>query len=208
MLKWTGFLVSLVLTLWYAFEHSYLNLGCNAVDDMRSIDRSSGKAFSTKVIAILSVISNLFELFFFIIIIGELLRHERMHNSICHSNDTNSTGFIARKQKNAITSWGHFVSWLIECVVFGTCHWITNSGQSSTGPLSRFFLMMLPSINYAVFPTAQVFTSPQLRNHVFSPPFLPTCSCKCFTCTRSEDPEEDAPALEMNVIQNGNILHI
>ena len=201
--KWAGFSVSLMLTLCYVLEHSYLNLTCIGVDNVRSIDNSTGIAFSDKVISISSMISNLLELLFFIIIICELLKHQNMHSFICQSRNPT---IMARK--NTITSLGHFISWLIECVVFGTCHWIVNSRQGPSGPASQFFIMILPSINYAVFPTAQVFTSPELRNHVISPPYLPTCSCECFTCTSSEDPQEDAPALQMNVLQNGNALHI
>ena len=203
-LKWAGFSVSLMLSLCYVFEHSYLNLDCIGVDDVRAIDRSTGQAVTDKVISIASMISNFFELFFFIIIISELLRHQNMHSFLCQSSNPNVPGIMARK--NTITSLGHFISWLIECIVFGTCHWIVNSKQGPSGLASQLFVMMLPSINYAVFPTAQVFTSPGLRSHVFGPPYLPTSSCECFACTSSE--EEGAPALEMNVLRNGHALHI
>ena len=52
----------------------------------------------------------------------------------------------------------------------------------------------------------QVFTSPELRNHVLSPPYLPTSSCECFACAScEEDPQEDAAALQMVVLQNGGV---
>ena len=202
--KWAGFSVSLMLTLCYVFEHSYLNLACIGVENVRAIDRNTGVAFSDKVISISSIISNLLELLFFIIIIYELLKHQSMHSLLFQSVNPNVPMIMARK--NTVTSIGHFISWLIECVVFGTCHWILNSRQGTPGPASHFFLIILPSINYAVFPTAQVFTSPELRNHVFSPPYLPTSSCECFACASSEeDPQEDAAALQMVILQNGGV---
>lgn len=204
--KWAGFSVSLMLTLYYVFEHSYLNLACCGFEELNNFDRITGKASSDEVIGISSMLSNFFELFFFIIIISEVLKHQDMHSFLCQSSNPNFTGIRARK--NTITSLGHFISWLIECVVFGTCHWMVNTRQGPSGEANQFFLMMLPSINYAVFPTAQVFTSPELRNHVFSPPYLSTSSCECFTCTSSDDSQEGDPALEMNILQNGNALHI
>ena len=44
------------------------------------------------------------------------------------------------------------------------------------------FFMLLPSINYVLFPTVQILTSAELRQHVFSLG-VGEVSLKCCTCT-------------------------
>ena len=47
--------------------------------------------------------------------------------------------------------------------------------------------MLLPSINYLVFPMAQAFTWPELRSHIFS---MECCQCQDCTCAHSEPLQE------------------
>ena len=205
-------LVSLILTSSYVAEHCYLKLECIGVQvmmpNLEAFVGSAEKAVAGHVISISSIVSNALELFFFVILIFELLKHQRMHAVLCpSSSNSNAAGIPARR--NAVTALGHFFSWLIECIVFGTCLFIINS---ESGPLGHntprwIFVMLLPSINYAVFPWAQVFTSPELRNYVFGPPYLPTLSlptvCYGLTCTSSEGGAGQGMEM-MNVVQNGH----
>ena len=207
------FLVSLLLTSSYVVEHSYLELECIGVQiNLEAFVRSTGKAVSFHIISISTIASNALELLFFVILIFELFKHQRMHDIICSSSNSNATRVQVRR--NAVTALGHFISWLVEGIVFGTCYFLLNSeiGLLLLGRNSWIFVLLLPSINYAVFPSAQVFTSPELRNYVFGPPYFralnfPTISCECQTCISNE--EGAVQGMEMiNVQQNGYAHHI
>ena len=75
------------------------------------------------------------------------------------------------------------------------------------GMASWVFMMVLPSINYVIFPLAQTLASPDLRSHVFGP--LPSQSA-CSAAARVVNAEEgEEGGIEMQqVVPNGNAGHI
>ena len=144
--------------------------------------------------------SNLVEFLFFIIIISELYRLHRIRAN----HRPNSARRHAKK--NAVTAMGHFVSWVVEMLVFGAITLIVYSlhlQEEKLGPRVWMFFMLLPSINYAIFPTIQVLTSHDLRLHVFG-----QLSCKCFDfMVWGEQGGADVQEIELNVFANGDVHH-
>ena len=198
-------------TTGYVVEHCYYGYVCmpwyNYFKTLRPSERPSH--FFDNMIARSFVAFNCLELVFFIIIINELLKHQ---NGIWNLVTPNAA--VRRVRRNAITAMGHLFSWLLECVVFVICQFLVKSMDDSDitdlGSYEWMFIMLLPSINYLVFPMAQAFTSPELRSHIFS---TECCQCQDCTCTDG-DPEQEGEGLEHQVaiqlqpLANGNILHI
>ena len=95
---------------------------------------------------------------------------------------------------------GHFVSWIVEMLVFGTLSLLVLSRhlidlhQGKLDLSLWMFTMLIPSMNYAIFPAIQVLTSPDLRQHMF-------CRMSCVRQQSGAEVEE----IELNVIANGNI---
>ena len=113
------------------------------------------------------------EFLFFLIIISELVRHNR-------SAATSSGRDVGRKRahKNVVTGAGHFISWLIEFLLFFICHSIVTAQKDSLGSTHWIYFMLWPSINYVVFPTVQTLTSDNLRLHTFGRIYSSCCRRK------------------------------
>ena len=73
------------------------------------------------VCALISLVANVAEFLFFLVIISELVRHNRGAASL-------NVGKNRRVHKNVVTGAGHFISWLIEFLLF----FIGNLVNSST----------------------------------------------------------------------------
>ena len=72
------------------------------------------------------------------------------------------------------------------------------------GMASWVFMIVLPSINYVIFPLAQTLASPDLRSHVFGP-----LLCQSACAAAQVNSEEGEEGLEMQqVVPNGNAGHI
>ena len=206
----TAIFASLIFTTGYVVEHWYYGFECMPWYYYFNTMKPSlqGNSFFDNMISWSCVISNFIELIFFLIIIFELLKHQ---NRICNLMTPNAA--TRRGRRNAVTAMGHFISWLLECLVFGVCQSLVkslNTNDTTLGNYEWIFVVLIPSINYFVFPTAQVFTSPELRSHLFS-----TECCECYACTCADgDQEGEAPpppapgAIQMQPLANGNILHI
>ena len=69
-----------------------------------------------QIMATACIISNLVEFFFFIVIISELLKLHRGRFARTQNSRRPNTA-----KKNAITGLGHFLSWLMEFLLFGIC---------------------------------------------------------------------------------------
>ena len=69
-----------------------------------------------QIMATACLISNLVEFFLFIIIISELLKLHRGRFARSRCSRRPNTA-----KKNAITGLGHFLSWLMEFLLFGIC---------------------------------------------------------------------------------------
>lgn len=60
-----------------------------------------------------------------------------------------------RKKKNIISSVGHFISWVVETVMFSPLALLhgTMAPNSGMGLYYWMFIVLIPCINYIVFPT-------------------------------------------------------
>ena len=192
--------MSLILTLIHTGEHIYLG----NIEDLvycRYFFKLDTKfpgipSYFDYIASISCLTSNMIEFLFFIIIISELYRLHQIR--VRHRPNA------ARRhaKKNAITAMGHFVSWIVEMLVFGLVSLVVFSRnlidlhQGEEDLSLWMFMMLIPSINYAIFPAIQVLTSPELRQHMF-------CQNSCGRQRRGADVEE----IELNVIANGDIAH-
>ena len=139
-------------------------------------------------------VSNLAEVLLFVIIIYELLK--------LHLNRVR-LGMPRHAKKNVITATGHFLSWVIEFLLFGVLNMIAHASEDALDLSVWIFFMLFPSMNYAIFPTIQTLTSPDLRHHVFG-----QMSCTCCKCRRGgQSVDAAAEEIELNVLSNGNVVH-
>ena len=64
------------------------------------------------------------------------------------------------------------------------------------------FQLLLPSVNYVIFPLVQALTSHDLREHIFSLQLWCKPSCLCLKCKSNEIAEE----VELQVVENGHVI--
>ena len=198
--KWLGFGISLILTLGHIIEHIH----DGNMEDMvyyeyflnRKTTVTETPSYFDYIASMACLASNLVEFLFFIIIISELYR--------LHQIRANDRPNLARRhaKKNVITAMGHFVSWVVEILVFGAITLIVYSLDLQEDTLSQIagiFFILIPSINYTIFPTIQVLTSQDLRLHVFG-----RLKCKCF---RERQGGAGVEEIELNVLGNGDVPH-
>ena len=160
-----------------------------------SLELKEFKAVFDHIITAGSLISNLLEFLFLLVIIRELAKLSR------GARLSNRNTAKKRVQKNVITGVGHFISWLTEMVIFIIIQVIVMASKDSMGQIhwDWFFLMLWPSINYVIFPTVQVLTSKELREHVFG--WMRPRS-NCCRDNKSGNGEGGVEQIEMNVLNN------
>ena len=154
------------------------------------------------ITAITIVICNLVEFIFHVIIIWELFKHQQTLNSMCNSTTTNPTMARRRVRKNSITASGHFISWVIEIILFFAVQSIVarqRVDQNSMSLASWMLIMLIPSINYCILPMAQVSTSPELRSHMLS-----SISCECVVCSCCDEVTSVEEGIQLGIIYNPN----
>ena len=198
--KWFGFVVSLILTLGHIIEH----ICRGKLDDLvygsyftkLNTQLAEVTCYFDNTASISCFVSNMIEFAFFIVIISELLR--------LHLNRVRQRPNAAEKhaKKNVITAMGHFVSWLNELLLFGCITFYAFSNKDMLGLRMWMFFMLIPSMNYAIFPTIQVLTSPDLRHHVFGYTWFPYSNIQLKIWGQHAD--ED---IELNVVCNGDVAH-
>ena len=200
--KWFGFVVSLILTLGHTFENCLLGKAGNLVYYSYFTELNTelachiNTAYFDYITSMSCLASNLVEGLLFIFIISELLK--------LHLNRVRLR-MQRHAKKNAITAMGHFLSWVIEFLLFGVLNVIGHASEDALDLSVWIFFMLFPSMNYAIFPTIQTLTSPNLRHHVFG-----QMSCTCCKCSRggqSVDAADAAEEIKLNVLSNGNVNH-
>ena len=190
--KWLGFVVSMVFTVGRIGE--YFLLG--KLDDLlyysffSTLNTKVGKleTYFDYLTPAACFICNLFEFVLFIIIIWELLR--------LHIRRVRRRPEVAERhaRKNTITAMGHFLSWVTEIILYGAINVVVYFPNTLDDTMWVFF-MLLPSINYVVFPTIQSLTSPDLRSQVLR-----------YDCFKVDSVSE---AIEMQGLPNGNaVIHM
>ena len=155
------------------------------------------------ITSITVVIFNLVEFIFHVIIIWELLRHQKTLQSMCNSSTINPTMARRRVRKNSITALGHFISWAIEIILLLFVQILVarqRVEQNSMSLASWMLMNLIPSINYCILPMAQVSTSPVLRSHMLS---SISCECVVSSCC-DEATSEVEEGIELAIIHNPN----
>ena len=124
-------------------------------------------AYFTKFASLTCLIFNVVELICFVIIFLEMYRHHKSQVHLCLSNKPN---IAKRKRQSTITAAGHFASWVIEMMVFGVVAYVVQSVNRDEIPMSCwiFIRVLIPSVNYVLFPAVQAISSHDLRAHVFN----------------------------------------
>ena len=167
-------------------------------DQIQSLPRAdpSKEIFSTVAFAACMAF-NLIEFMCFVVIFLEMHKQHKRHVALCLSNKPT----IARqkRKRNVITTAGHFASWLVEMVFFGVIQSRIMIHRDLLGPLVHWiYLLLLPSINYTIFPLVQALTSQDLRQHIFSLEMWCKPNCLCVRCKKTESTEE----IELEVVEN------
>lgn len=163
------------------------------------------KAIFNRVVIITCLVFNLVEFICFAVLLFEIHKHHKRHVELCLSNKPD----LAKKQgrQNAVTTVGHFTSWLVEIIIFGVIQYaygITEEGEPFYTWI--FCRVLLPSIDYVVFSSVQVMSSQQLRTNVFNLDCFKE-SCNSVKC-KPEDDIEAAEEIELNDLPNGNVHHM
>ena len=191
--KWSAFALSLTFTVGHITEHLFSVNPSNMVFYSYFKDQKTEivefEAIVDSVMVMSCLVSNLVELVLFVIIINELIQLHMHRVRISVSN--------TQASKNAITAFGHFISWTVELFLFGISNYIIVEHKEVLGQTHWIIFMLLPSLNY-IFPTVQILTSPDLRHDVFG--FMCCTFNKCRCCRRV--PEDDA-SVNHNIVMNG-----
>ena len=177
--KWTGLTITLVFTLGHFIENvvwlqpSMLNAH-NYLKKSNAEELVATEEYFDKIVVLICLVFNLIELICFIMILTETYKHHKRHVSMCLSNKPQ----VARRKKkrNVITAMGHFISWTVEVIIFGIVGYVISAHKDKLGLTHWIFMVLVPSVNYSIFPLVQTLTSEELRGHVFS--------VKC-TCCKS-----------------------
>ena len=80
------------------------------------------------------------------------MQHHERHVRLCLSNKPKLAR--SKKRRNVITAVGHFTSWITEIGLFGLLDalFIAVKGGHTLG---FAFILLVPSINYVIFPVVQ-----------------------------------------------------
>ena len=195
--KWTGLTITLVFTLGHFTENVvwrttwlyYFNNTSEA-----ALEKS--EEYFDKIVIIICLVFNVVELICFSVIFNEMYKHHKRHVAMCLKNRPN----VARRKKkrNVITAVGHFVSWIVEVIIFGIVGYVISAHKEKLGLTHWIIMVMVPSVNYSIFPLVQTLTSQDLRNHVFF-------SMKCACCKSVEHATEELE-LKVKMVPKGTIV--
>ena len=166
-------------------------------------------AVMVRVVTAFCILFNVLEFLCYVIIFHEMYQHHQRHITLCFLNKPKLANM--KKRKNTITACGHFVSWVVEMIIFGLLQYILLANKQNLLAWI-FFTVLMPSINYLIFPSVQVIASKELREHLFN---LECCaeSCLCDICRSCDNTEQNDQGVgpgdvELQVTQNGHALHV
>ena len=115
-----------------------------------------------------------------------------------------------KNRRNAVTTLGHFTSWGVEVIIFGFAqYFLVTSRETSSFNIWTliYFQLFVPCINYVIFPTVQVLTSKDLRDHVFNLAWFKDiflripCQLKI---NENNGGSEISQGIELKLLENGN----
>ena len=199
--KWAIFSLVFTITLGHIIETYFFRNPSSMVFYAFCTDLAPGledfESIFDHICALISLFANVAEFIFFLIIISELVRHKQSAASLLSSNRRNN---VSRKRmhKNVVTGVGHFISWLIEFLLFFICHSIVTTQKDSLVLAHWIYFMLWPSINYVVFPTVQTLTSDNLRPHTFG--------CMYSICRKKKTSAQEIGMIEANLNNNAPLF--
>ena len=164
-------------------------------------------AIFVRIVTIFCIFFNVLELLLYIIIFLEMYRHHKNHVRLCLANKPKLAKM--KKRRNAVSAVGNFVSWAVEMLIFGLLQYILLANQLHfLGWI--IFTVLMPSINFLIFPLVQILSSKDLRDHVFNVEFYTECCC---SCTNSSDAEQQGQGagpenIELQVMNNGHAVQV
>ena len=164
-------------------------------------------AIFTRVAFTSCLFFNVVEFIFYVIIFSDMYKHHKQHVKLCLSNKPKLAN--TKKRQNTITTVGHFASWVVEILIFGVIQYVL-AVNKDTIPLSYwiFLRVLLPSINYVVFPFVQAMTSQDLRTHVFSLEYCKEIFVRVNCKLKGNGEVAGAEEVGLHVMHNGHIPHI
>ena len=160
-------------------------------------------AICDRVAIITCFVFNLVEFICFIVLLLEIHKHHKRHVELCLSNKPDLAS--KKKRQNAVTTMGHFTSWMAEIVIFGLLQYAYGL-VGDPFYVWICFRVLIHSIDYVVFPSIKVMSSKELRAHVFNLNFCKEI-CGSVKC-KSEIDVEAAEEIELQDLPNGNIHHM
>ena len=170
------------------------------------------KFISTAVSPVLDgtacLIFNVVEFVCYVIIFVEMYKQHKRHLRLCLGNKPQLAQ--QKKRRNTVSAVGHFISWAVEMLIFGSLQYIVRVNRENDKlSLWIFFLLRLfmPTINYVIFPTLQAATSEELRNHIFNlVNWKGMCSHVCRKLGKNGNNVGDqvAQGIELQTLKNGN----
>ena len=191
--KWLGFASALLITIGHVTERVLLDpmaLPTYKVLNIAKLPKTMphDRGPFEKVMIILCVLCNVVEFICFTIILYELNKQRRRQAALCLSKAPMRAR--KRKRRNAITSVGHFVSWLVEAIMFGLISFaIMEYGCGDCLSLTHMIIIVLiPSINYVLIPLVQITTSDDLRANVFHYGWCKKEERMCLKWKKNEEP--------------------
>jgi len=180
--------------------------------DSKVITNFFSKEIFNNFIGTSCLLFNVAEFICFIVIFVEMCKQHKSHVKLCLLNKPKLAKM--KKRRNTISAVGHFVSWSVEVLMFAFGMYIREASKE-TSNLNVwnlfYFRLLVPSINYVVFPTVQALTSKDLRNHVFN---FACCKEACvqvyYKFKKDRNDKEDggvAKGIELNTLESAKASH-
>lgn len=179
--------------------------------DSKVITNFFSKEVFNNFIGISCLMFNVAELICFVVIFVEMCKQHKRHVKLCLMNKPKLAKM--KKRRNTISAVGHFVSWSVEVLMFAFGMYIREASRETSNLNAWnlfYFRLLVPSINYVVFPTVQALTSKDLRNHVFN---LACCKETCvqvYYKLKKDGNEVEggvAKGIELHAIESGKASH-
>ena len=161
-------------------------------------------AIFTRIAFTTCLLFNVVEFIFYVIIFLDMYKHHKQHVKLCLSNKPKLAS--SKKRQNTITTVGHFASWVAEILIFCVIQYVLAVNRD-TIPLTYwiFLRVLLPSINYVVFPLVQAMTSQDLRSHVFSLDYFKEVYVHVNCMLKRNGEAAVAEEVELHALHNGHI---
>ena len=135
--------------------------------EVRVITDFLSKSIVQYITSISCLIFNAAEFLCYMILIVEMYKHHKRHVKLCLQHKAKLAKL--KKRRNTVCTLGHFISWSVEGLIFGFASYIQVTSKKTTVLAAQnlvYFQILVPCINFVIFPTVQALTSEDLRDHI------------------------------------------